>query len=494
MAKVTTIIDIGSNSMRMVVLEKSSRFAFHLINETKAKVKISEGTYENQGNLQELPMKRTFSALKSFLSISSALKARKIICVATSALRDAPNSNVFLNKVKNELGINIKIIDGEKEAYYGALAASNLLSLSDFITVDIGGGSTEFSIVKDKKIIHCLSLKMGTVRMSELYFKDNKIDEAREYILEELKKLKSCGFEIPSTVVGIGGTIRTLSKKIMKKQHYSLDVIHGFDYIVEDKEYVFDKVLAASDKCALKEMGIKKDRFDTIKEGTFIFKTILKELDTKNVVSSGAGVREGVYLHDLLRNSNFKFPSNYNVSVRSLLDRFNVNPKQSAYLGSNARKIFDALSDEHNLDIKYRKLLVLASKLHSIGILLNFYKSNDTAYDVILSSLNYDITHEERVTIAFLIKFSKKSLIKEKDMYEFEELLPSLETMKYLSFMISLNLTINQDFSCPKVEYKTKDNKLKLEFEEDIFLIQNEIEKIETPNELKVKIQNNIKA
>ena len=330
--------------------------------------------------------------------------------------------------------------------------------------------------------------------MSELYFKDNKIDEAREYILEELKKLKSCGFEIPSTVVGIGGTIRTLSKKIMKKQHYSLDVIHGFDYIVEDKEYVFDKVLAASDKCALKEMGIKKDRFDTIKEGTFIFKTILKELDTKNVVSSGAGVREGVYLHDLLRNSNFKFPSNYNVSVRSLLDRFNVNPKQSAYLGSNARKIFDALSGEHNLDIKYRKLLVLASKLHSIGILLNFYKSNDTAYDVILSSLNYDITHEERVTIAFLIKFSKKSLIKEKDMYEFEELLPSLETMKYLSFMISLNLTINQDFSCPKVEYKTKDNKLKLEFEEDIFLIQNEIEKIETPNELKVKIQNNIKA
>ena len=63
MAKVTTIIDIGSNSMRMVVLEKSSRFAFHLINETKAKVKISEGTYENQGNLQELPMKRAFSAL-----------------------------------------------------------------------------------------------------------------------------------------------------------------------------------------------------------------------------------------------------------------------------------------------------------------------------------------------------------------------------------------------------------------------------------------------
>ena len=101
MAKITTVIDIGSNSMRMVVLEKSSRYAFHLINETKVRVKISEGSYENNGNLQELPMKRAFDSLKSFLNIAKALKSRKVLCVATSALRDAPNSNVFLNKVKN---------------------------------------------------------------------------------------------------------------------------------------------------------------------------------------------------------------------------------------------------------------------------------------------------------------------------------------------------------------------------------------------------------
>ena len=67
MAKITTIIDIGSNSMRMVVLQKSSRFAFHLINETKARVKISEGSYENNGNLQDIPMQRAFNSLKSFL-------------------------------------------------------------------------------------------------------------------------------------------------------------------------------------------------------------------------------------------------------------------------------------------------------------------------------------------------------------------------------------------------------------------------------------------
>ena len=113
MAKITTIIDIGSNSMRMVVFKKTSRFAFHLINETKSKVKISENSYQNDGYLQEIPMKRAFSALESFLNISKNLKSRKILCVATSALRDAPNKGVFLQKVRNELGIDIKVIDGE---------------------------------------------------------------------------------------------------------------------------------------------------------------------------------------------------------------------------------------------------------------------------------------------------------------------------------------------------------------------------------------------
>ena len=170
MSKITTVIDIGSNSMRMVVLEKSSRFAFSLINETKSRVKISEGCYENGGNLQEIPMERAYQSLKSFLNISNALKSRKVLCVATSALRDAPNSKVFLNRVKNDLGLSIKVIDGEKESYFGGVATSNLLHDDEFITIDIGGGSTEFCFVKDKKILKSISLNIGTVRIKELYF------------------------------------------------------------------------------------------------------------------------------------------------------------------------------------------------------------------------------------------------------------------------------------------------------------------------------------
>ncbi|WP_151951670.1 Ppx/GppA phosphatase family protein [Aliarcobacter butzleri] len=488
MSKVTTIIDIGSNSMRMVVLQKSSRFAFSLINETKSRVKISEGCYENDGNLQEIPMQRAYESLKSFLNISNALKSRKIICVATSALRDAPNSKTFINKVRNDLGLNIKVIDGEKEAYFGGVAASNLLHDDTFVTVDIGGGSTEFCFVKNGKIEKSISLNIGTVRIKELYFNKNNIDGAKKYILDNLEKIFKLDVEIPKKVVGIGGSIRALSKLIMAKNQYPLDILHGYTYEVKNEIALLNRISKAKNCEDLKSFGIKKDRFDTIKEGSFIFKTILEELKTQTVVTSGVGVREGVYLTDLLRNSNHKFPHNFNVSVKSLLDRFQIDEKQSAYFGNNAKKIFDSLKPLHKLDNKYKELLVVASKLNSIGSVLNFYKSNDNAFDFILNGLNYDFLHTSRVIVAYTIKFSKKSLPSQEDILKHKDLLPSLEVVEWMSFMISLNIAINQDFSRPKVEYVLENKTLKINLPNKSFLIESNIDKIETPQDLILEI------
>jgi len=490
MSKVTTIIDIGSNSMRMVVLQKSSRFAFNLINETKSRVKISEGCYENNGNLQEIPMQRAYESMKSFLNISKSLKSRKVICVATSALRDAPNSKVFLSRIKKDFGLSIKVIDGEKEAYFGGVAAMNLLHDDSFVTVDIGGGSTEFCFVKDKNIVKSISLNIGTVRMKELFFNKNDIDGAREYIIDNLKKIFELNVEIPDVIVGIGGSIRSVSKIIMQRNEYPLDILHGYKYKVSKEEDFLNEIINAKDNDELKSLGVKKDRFDTIKEGTFIFKTILDELNISKVITSGAGVREGVYLNDLLRTSNCKFPSNFNVSVRSLLDRFQIDPKQSSYMGNNASKIFYALKPMHELDDKYKTFLVIASKLHSIGSTLNFYKSNDNAFDFILNGLSYDFLHTTRVIIAHMIKFSKKSLPSKKDISEYQELLPDIEVMRWLSFMISLNIVSNLDMSRPKIDYilNEETNTLSLKLDNKTFLINSNIEKLELPKEFNLEV------
>ncbi|MEJ2468699.1 MAG: Ppx/GppA family phosphatase, partial [Campylobacterales bacterium] len=143
MAKRTAVIDIGSNSVRMVVFEKSSRFAFSLLHESKSRVRISEGAYADEGNLQPAAVERAMSALGEFLSIAQAYGTRKLLCVATSAVRDAPNRAQFLKRARDELGLRIKVIDGEKEAYLGGVACANLLPRMKARTIDIGGGSTE---------------------------------------------------------------------------------------------------------------------------------------------------------------------------------------------------------------------------------------------------------------------------------------------------------------------------------------------------------------
>jgi len=484
MSKITTVIDIGSNSMRMVVFKKTSRFAFHLINESKSKVKISEGCYENDGNLQELPMQRAFNALKSFINIAKNLKSRKIICVATSALRDAPNSKNFLNRVSRELGFNIKVIDGEKEAYYGGVATLNLIACDNFTTVDIGGGSTEFAFIRDNHIVDTVSLNIGTVRIKELYFDKNDLKGAKEYITSELKQIN---IKLP-TIVGLGGTSRALSRSIIKKDNYPLNILHGFKYEVKNNMKLFDDIVDAKSYKELKALGVRKDRYDTIATGTFIFRTILEYFEVQEVITSGVGVREGVYLTDLLRTSNHKFPSNFNVSIRSLLDRFIDDKKQSAYLGNNAKKIFDVLKPLHKLEDKYRSILVIASKLQLLGFSLSFYKSQEHNFWYILNGLNYGFSHEDKLLIAMIVKFTKKSLPKECDIKEFKKLLPPLEVIQWLNFMMTLNFTLNIEFSKDKFNYELQDKVLMISSKDSLYVVKSEIEKIKCPIDLDIRL------
>ena len=139
MAKRIAVIDIGSNSIRIAIYEKTSRFAFHLLYETKSKVRLSENAYQNAGTLQKEAMQRAYETLNEFLTIANSFNVRKILCVATSCLRDAPNKKDFLLHVKNKLKLNIKLVDGEKEAYLGSLACANLLpKQKNALPIDIG--------------------------------------------------------------------------------------------------------------------------------------------------------------------------------------------------------------------------------------------------------------------------------------------------------------------------------------------------------------------
>ncbi len=475
MAKRTAIIDIGSNSVRIAIYEKSSRFAFHLLKEAKSRVRISEDAYENDGYLQDKAIERTLSALRDFQSIIQSYKVRKTLCVATSAVRDAKNSKEFISRVQKEIGIQIKVIEGKKEAFYGGLACANLLTAKDGVTIDIGGGSTECACIVDGKVVDSHSLNLGTVRLKELYFDYGKIDEAKNYIDKQLELIPASG---GTHIYGVGGTLRALSSSILNMSDYPLKKLHGFNYDIGLAKALAENILETQNPDELEILGIKPERFDVIKPGALIFLRIIKHFDTKEITTSGVGVREGVFLSDLLRHNNYRFPVNFNPSVRNLLDKHEGEQEQSTKISDLSKKIFDLMSEDLGLDTVYRRPLVIASKLSKIGESLHFYSFHQHSYYLIQSALEYGFSHQEVMLISTLARYQKRKRLGSTHRKKYRSLLPPENQVVLLSAILSIANALlahrprNIDFtlvyedkkllvSCPKHEMHLAQEKLK---------------------------------
>ncbi len=481
MAKRVAVIDIGSNSVRMVIYEKTSRFAFHLLYEEKSKVRIAEHAYSNGGELQELPMQRTFDALRDFVQIAQSFQTRKTLCVATSALRDAPNKQEFLKRVREKLKLNIKVISGEKEAYFGAIACANLLpKQKNALSIDIGGGSTELAFIDADNVSQTTSLKLGTVRLKELYFDTNDIDGAIKYIDKQLQNIPDEKIE---TLIGIGGTFRAISNAVLLQSDYPLNKLHAFEYERKVFEKFIDKVLKSDEK-KLKNLYIEQNRFDVIKPGTLILQRLLKKLAIENIITSGVGVREGVYLQDLLRNSKDKFPHNYNTSVKYILDAHVQDKAFSNQLAQLSKQLFDLTAPYFEIHPQYRVNLALAAKLYPAGRSIHFYSQNKHTYYLIQTALEYGFTHKDIMLIATLTRYAKNKLPSNSHLKKYAALLPKQHTTKQLSFLLSLSIILlshrprNIDFSL-----RFKNGTLYINSQRNLYLAKDALNKLHCEHE-----------
>jgi len=482
----TAVIDIGSNSARLVIYQESNKYGFHLICEQKSKVRIGEGAYQANGYLQPIGINRAYLALKEFISTTKHYPVSKIICVATSALRDAPNGKAFTQWIKKELNLDIEIIDGKKEALFGAIAAQNLLPIKDGISIDIGGGSSDLALIKNSKIIDTYSLNLGTVRLKELFFDNNKsIEKANKFIKKELASLPS-HFKAKQ-VIGIGGTARTLSKGIMKLIAYPMENIHAFSYKIEEYQEYFENISQAKIKL-LPYLYLPKGRFDTIREGTLIWQNILEHIEAKSVITSGVGVREGVFLHHFLKNDNFTFPKNINPSIESILDRFKSHTIYTKEREKSALKLFKLFLKENKVKKEHQKELQYAIRLSPIGYKFNIYQSFQHTFYVAMQELNYGISHKELLLTAMILRFGGKALYKKEIYHEYKSLLPSKSKLSYLSFIYTIITTLFDQTAIKDFDFTLKEHRLTIIANDSLYLAKENLEEIERPKGLELKI------
>ena len=172
------IIDLGSNTARLVIMLAVQGYAYRLEDEVREVVRLRQGMSE--AGLSDAAMARARSALHVFQRFCRALEVDVIIATATSAVRDAANGPAFLEQVERELGMTLRILDGEREAYYGSIGALNDVDLRTGYVLDIGGGSAQMSRVEDQRYRHGQSAPLGALALTERFVTSDPIGK-REF-------------------------------------------------------------------------------------------------------------------------------------------------------------------------------------------------------------------------------------------------------------------------------------------------------------------------
>ena len=237
-------IDIGSNGVRMlisnVITTRSSKVFFQKNSLVRVPIRLGEDSFTS-GNISDINLKRLIKAINAFKLIMKVHNVSFYKAYATSALRDASNSKHVVNKVLKKCNINIEIIDGIKEAkIISKSSVSNIIKPDIiFLSIDVGGGSTEFSFIKNGKTISSKSFKLGTIRLLKGKVTDQIWDEAKTWILKNIKNYNKI------TLLGSGGNInkifslsntkegKPMSRIIFNKIFKQLETINYYDRMVK---------------------------------------------------------------------------------------------------------------------------------------------------------------------------------------------------------------------------------------------------------------------
>ncbi len=295
------VIDIGTNSMRFMI-SKIQRNKVVKSYKTLKTTRIGKGINRN-GEISPEALERNFSALKDFKEQGEKEGAREIIVFGTSALRDARNAGEFICMVQRKLGLSIEVLSGEQEAQIGFQGAIEGIS-GNVLVIDIGGGSTEFIYGnRDRGILAMTSLNLGALRMTESYIHNDPIKKEELLALKERIKEMVRGlspqFYRDNSVIGIGGTITTLSAIKQNMKEYDSKKIHHSKLSIEDVRDVLKRLKALNLEQRKKVWGLQASRADIIIAGIVILEGIMEILEIRELMVSERDNLEGMLYHYL---------------------------------------------------------------------------------------------------------------------------------------------------------------------------------------------------
>jgi exopolyphosphatase/guanosine-5'-triphosphate,3'-diphosphate pyrophosphatase len=407
------VIDLGSNTTRLVVMGYTPHHSYKLLDEVRETVRLAEGVGED-GYLRPAPMERGVVAMKLFHSFCKSTGVTKILPVATSAVRDATNQAEFLTRVARESGLKLRVLSAEEEAYYGYLGAANALNLGDAFLIDIGGGSAEVTAIRGRGFVRSFSQPAGVLRFTERYIRSDPISSRDFKELESAAAASFAGVDwlndtSGTTLAGIGGTIRTLAEIDQKARAYPLDRVHGYTYSRERLSEMIDMLRAMTQRQREEVPGLSRDRADLILAGAVILDQLMRRGRFADVTVSGQGLREGLFYEQfLVGESPPLFSDMRGFSVQNLARIYNYEALHAAKVRDLSLSLFDQLRALHGYGEWERELLGYAATVHDIGVAVGYYDHHKHGAYLVMNSALQGFSHREIVILAMLVRAHRK--------------------------------------------------------------------------------------
>ena len=435
MARVAAI-DIGSNAIRLRIVEvdppvigpDGPRFTpFRDILVDRAPVRLGHDVF-TKGRLEPGVIGAACEALRRFRVAMDGAKVDRYRAVATSAAREATNGDVFVERAEREAGVHVEVIEGVEEARLVQLAVAERGQLAgrNAVLIDIGGGSTELTLLRGSPdgpraatAVFARSLPVGTVRLIEAFLEGRgPIDAAHRNLLDEyidrvfveaIPEIKELSEGPVEQLVGTGGNIETLADLCPVPSAFPV----GRAIDVAAMKRLLDRLCEKGVDERVTAWGLRLDRADTIVPAASVLCRLADAFGLASIAAPGVGLKEGV-LVDLAR-AHF-IPQDFRGEALALTDaclrlgrRYQFDEAHGVLVGRLGVKLFDDLAPHHRLGPRDRILLHAAALLHDVGDYVRYEGHHKHSYYLIVNSDLLGMTPAERAIVANVARYHRKS-------------------------------------------------------------------------------------
>jgi exopolyphosphatase/guanosine-5'-triphosphate,3'-diphosphate pyrophosphatase len=402
-------VDMGTNSFHMIIAETTSHGTFRVVDRMKHWVRLGDGV-DSHGRLDEAAIERMIGSLHLFKQLADGYGAR-MHCIATSAMRDAPNRHEIVHRISDELGLAVEVISGEEEArlvFQGVRAEGHIDQATDFV-IDIGGGSTEIIAGDQGGVLHAKSLDMGARRFSRNFFANQaytprQLRQCRHAAASKIQSVAAGfkSFEVQA-VYGTSGTIRKLAEIVT--------LLHGGDdamgLSLSDLKSTRAKLIDAVKRDRLPD-AIEPERRDTLVAGAIILEEVMEAINARALRVCPSALREGI-IYDRIETLGRLPAEPIMASVGSMVKRFNLDRGQIKRVTRTAERIFTAYAPLFGLDDEAHLLLKAACMLHEVGLTISHRRIHLHGGYIIAHANMTGITQRQQQMLSAIVRFHRKA-------------------------------------------------------------------------------------